>query len=520
MKTINRSLTAATLLLVNSVGFADENQTLETRFAQLLERTEMLQNEVKSLRSELHAVKAKANTPTAAAPQSNKKIQIKTKSIYDKDAQPSDSEHTIVAAGQNKTYLAGAPVIASPFLGNRSDFEDNDLIVRISKINFDLRLLEQRQKLAAAMLESGIDIPDHPIIELSGKVVFIAGYDKPRQAPGQSTATLASAELAAVAEINPWITGTLNLLYSDNVKGVDTGNGFHNRRLYTDKAFITIGNLNESPLYLTMGRAYAPFGRYSSEMVSSPLTENLGRTWTEYVQVGYRPQATGFYGSVYTFKPSVGVNTSRMAGGFDIGFDTAKGAFSSDTSVSFISSIANAKSFQFSGGGVFAGFGASKESQRLVHHVPAISVRHQMKYDRYGLIAEAVVPTRAFNVADLGHMKPGGTMQGARPYAVVIEGTIDLQTFGQPWTLAAGYSWSDQAYALGLPKQRYQLSMATALWRDTLQVLELRHEKNYAAGTGGCGRTATTGGDSNCAALPLSTGKSSTGLFFLFGAYF
>ncbi len=68
---------------------------------------------------------------------------------------------------------------------------------------------------------------------------------------------------------------------------------------YVDVAFVTIANPEQSPLFLTAGQIYVPFGAYETNLVSDPLTLEIGETRETALQGGF--VRGGFNGSVYVF---------------------------------------------------------------------------------------------------------------------------------------------------------------------------------------------------------------------------
>ena len=85
----------------------------------------------------------------------------------------------LVANDHILTYIAGTPVVSSPYLGNRPAFDGSDYIVNISSINRDVRLMQQRRSLSRAYVKLGYKAPDRPILALSGAVVPMGTIGQP-----------------------------------------------------------------------------------------------------------------------------------------------------------------------------------------------------------------------------------------------------------------------------------------------------------------------------------------------------
>ena len=52
-----------------------------------------------------------------------------------------------------------------------------------------------------------------------------------------------------------------------------SGNPINNSRLFLQRAFFTIGNLDTSPIYFSMGQMFVPFGDYTTYQLSNPVTK-------------------------------------------------------------------------------------------------------------------------------------------------------------------------------------------------------------------------------------------------------
>src|SRR3990170_2352658 len=87
---------------------------------------------------------------------------------------------------------------------------------------------------------------------------------------------LSNAELDIIGETGPWVTSAIIATYDNERLTGSTNTRVSNSRLRIDRGFITIGQLNKCPLYLTIGQIFAPFGRYSSNMITTTPTRSLG----------------------------------------------------------------------------------------------------------------------------------------------------------------------------------------------------------------------------------------------------
>ena len=102
-------------------------------------------------------------------------------------------------------------------------------------------------------------------VTFGGLVEVEATTGKDYEGTKESDITLATVELGLDAEITDWVNGHILLLYEED----DTP-------LCVDEGFITLGNLEKFPLYFAAGKMYVPFGAFETNMISDPLTLELG----------------------------------------------------------------------------------------------------------------------------------------------------------------------------------------------------------------------------------------------------
>ena len=387
------------------------------------------------------------------------------------------------------TYVAGTPVVTSPYLGQRTVFDASDLIVRISTINLDLRLLEQRQRLDNKLKEKNLPLPTVPLVSLSGKLEVGASYVSPYSKQNLADFDLASTELITMVQANPWVTGYVSIAFDHSTSDI-TGRRLDNSRFYLNKGFLTIGNLNESPVYFTGGQGYVPFGRYNSFMLAAPVTQVIGRTKARFGELGF--EKNGFFGAGYVF-PSDSGNGSHATSGANLGYmfkgDTFKGEFS----VGFISNIADAEGVQGTISGGFGGFGMVRATEDILNRVPAVAVQGSIGAGDYTLIGEFVGATREFNPMDLQY-----NGDGAAPLGVNVELAKTFTLLELPASVALGYGYTTEALALGLPRNRIVGTFNLVPWRDVIFSLEYRHDINY-------GIDNTAGGRGVVGCSPLGT---------------
>ena len=450
-----------TLFLIGSIS---ASAAPIPKHEQLVSRTHKLEKQIEKLEEEIHDVVI-----------GRKKLEERQTVL--------EGKFPVVAPDQKNIFLLfGTPVVSSPYLGFRSEYDGHDLIVNIASINEDLRLLKQRKKTEDYMTANHIDPVEHPVVEISGKLqgLVLGLWRSGKKSTGD--VDLSGVEIDFMIAVNPWSTGFISLEY-DNSPPTLSGQRIANSRFFNDKAFLVLGNLNRLPFYFTIGQFILPFGRYYSHMLSSPLTQRLARTKARAVLLGYQQpgETSAFHASVFGFRSDSGMG-DRAQGGANLGYEYESGALSADAGISYISTLADAEGMQITGGTGFTGFAAA---ENIMHRVAGITVHGRLAWHQWSVLGEFVNSLRRFSSADLLH-----SGSRARPMAANLEANVNFELFGKSSSLSAGYGYTDDTYPLNLPRRRYVGAFNINLFRDTIESIEFRHDRNYGTSTTGAGLTA------------------------------
>jgi hypothetical protein len=354
-------------------------------------------------------------------------------------------------------------------------FDGSDYIVNISSINRDIRLMQQRRRLYRAYQHIGYPAPDMPIIAISGKTEPQAVINRPFVGNTDGDLTLGSSEIDFAAALNQNVEAYIAIAYDSSPPSV--GPRINNSAFNLNMGFVNIGNLDKSPIYFTAGQLYVPFGRYSSAMISAPLTMNLSRTKTRPFIFGYKSQEdSGPFAALYGYKSDTTLGKSGI-GGVNLGYVFAKGDINGEIGASYISSIADAAGMQSTAstpGTTFGGFGSLTNGTEWIRKTPAFDVHGNIGIDRYNFSAEWVTVTERFRLQDLSM-----NGRGAEPQAGQLEANMTFKAFNRPSSIGVGYQWTHDALALNLPQQRIIGVFNISIWKDTVESLEYSHDIDY-----------------------------------------
>ena len=486
-----------TLMLLLALSFSSltaiANDTqLQREISNLQEQTKALQTQLNHLQKQLVAKSTikKSSSHKPAKHKKTLKTHAKSKSrdvhnslvsVKSVNGHPESVEYNpvaLLADGHVVTNIAGTPVVTAPYLGALPAFDGSDYIVNIPSINRDIRLMQQRRRLYRSYERMGYPLPNLPILTLSGKVEPVGTWHHSTFGPSSGDWNLGSSELDVAAALNDKVEGYLAIAYDDSPPLIG-GPRIANSNLNLLMGFINIGDLDETPYYFTAGQLYVPFGRFSTAMISAPLTTRMGRTKTRPFILGYKSQQdTGPFAAVYMYKSDTTLENSAV-GGLNLGYVFNTGYATGEVGGSVISSLDDAGGMQITRtniGTTFAGFGSFTHGNENVHKVPAMDLHGNLGFESYNFTVEWVSTMGHYRAQDLsfnGH--------GAQPQALQLEGGKTFMVFDRPSSIGIGYQWSKETLALNLPEHRISGVFNISIWKDTIESLEYRHDINYGA---------------------------------------
>jgi hypothetical protein len=478
------------LLCFSSSLYAETDKELQREILRLQHQTQDLQKQLNKLQKRMvsHETNNVIQVTQAQKSQSthpeHHQIKFKDKfhsthlTVHSPEAHPESIGYyptALVADNRVVTYIAGTPVVSSPYLGDRPAFDGSDYIVNISSINRDIRLMQQRRRLYRAYERIGYPIPQMPIIALSGKAEPVGVITNPFRNYYSADLTLGSSELDVAATLNQNVEAFMSLAY--DASPPDVGPRINNSAFSLNQGFVNIGNLDKTPFYFTAGQLFVPFGRYSSAMVSSPLTLQMARTKTRPFILGYKSQdETGPFAAAYAYRSDTNLGSAGV-GGINFGYIFQLSDVTGEIGAGYISSINDAAGMQNTAtipGTIFGGFGSFTNGNEAVQKTPAADVHANIGIDRFNFAAEWVGAVSTFRPQDLSF-----NGRGATPSAGQVEVDMTFRSFNRPSSIGVGYQWTRQALALNLPQQRISAVYNISIWKDTVESLEYRHDIDY-----------------------------------------
>jgi uncharacterized coiled-coil protein SlyX len=304
-------------------------------------------------------------------------------------------------------------------------------------------------------------------VEIAGLVEVEAGYSDYGDGfvdEDSSDVVLATFELGIASQITPWVEAGASLLYEDDGE----------TQLDVDTAFVTLANPDRSPLFVTAGQIYVPFGLYETNMVSDPLTLEVGETRESTLQVGFFQES--FAGSVYLFNGDIDEDgdDELTSWGAEAGFGGPLGGGEVTAGIGYISNLGDADALQDP---LKDNLGSSQTD-----HVSAWTAHAVGRFGALSLIAEYLAAADDFEDGALDFRG-----SGAEPSAWNLEAGYDLELGAMPATVALGIQGTDEAVGLGLPEQRILAAVSLGIYENTALSFEWAYDEDYDMGDGGSG---------------------------------
>jgi hypothetical protein len=297
----------------------------------------------------------------------------------------------------------------------------------------------------------------------------ITNYDNTEE----SGFALATVEFGINAQLNDFVDFHILVLHEDG----------NTEPWEVDEATVAMYD-REKMFNLTAGRLYVPFGNYDSNMISDPLTLELGETREAAIQVGVDYASVS--ASVFSFNGETIEAEDVVAGkdkadqyGYALSYAFEADRFNLNAGVSYINSIAES-------GGIFDNLTSATAVPELVEYVAGNSAFVVVGYGPVKLITEKIAAKDEFDVAEL----PWLVTQGAQPKASNTELSLSFPVLGKEVVISVGQQITAEALALELPEKRSIAAIGVSLFGNVSLTIERLTDTDYAIADGGTGDKA------------------------------
>jgi len=302
-------------------------------------------------------------------------------------------------------------------------------------------------------------------VSVSGTVEAEVGYSSDYEDVDESSVDLTTFELGIDVDLHKYVSSSVLLLWEDDEEQV-----------VLDEGFITLGNTEEYPFYLNVGKLYVPFGVFETHMISDPLTLEIGETREGAALLGFEHE--GLYGSVYAFNGDINETgedddlTDNF--GVNVGYAYESEQFNLDACIGWINNIADSD-------GLTDAL-EKLEKEEIDDYVGGFAASAVFSMADFTLIGEYLTAT--------DDIEAEAVDTKAEPSAFNIEVGYTLDVAGYETTVAAAYQGTDEAVALGLPEERYMGVVSVALMDGLSLGLEYAHDEDYDEADNGTGENS------------------------------
>ncbi|WP_462321434.1 LbtU family siderophore porin [Halochromatium sp.] len=321
-------------------------------------------------------------------------------------------------------------------------------------------------------------------IEIGGVIEVEGVYVDPYEGSSESDLVLATFELGIAAQVTDWVEVMASLLYEED----DTP-------LEVDLATITIANPDVTPVFFTAGQFYVPFGAYETNLVSDPLTLEIGETRETAAQLGFVYQ--GFSGSAYAFNGDNKINGDNQIGswGANLAFAQEREDLVWTIGAGYINDLGDSDTLQDSVADNRAARQLEIEELRPeeaaqfsldpTERTGGWTANLGLVYRNVNLIGEYLSATERFDPASLSFKD-----KGAEPSAWNIELGYSFEVFGKESVAAVAYQGTKEAVNLELPETRWAFGWSIGIFDGTALSFEYAHDSDYSTRDGGTGNNS------------------------------
>lgn len=309
-------------------------------------------------------------------------------------------------------------------------------------------------------------------VEIGGVIELEAAYashgaddeDGPYEGDPSTTAELATLELGIAARIHDWVGAEIVVKNDDDDD------------IAVDEAFLTIAP-PEGAWALQTGRYVVPFGVYETNMISDPVTLDLGETGQDAVM--FAAESGGLYGSAFAFDGDLERGGDNTIDGFGVALGYAMeiegGAI--DANLSWINDLGESDGFEIDPAGA--------------DNVPGWAASVVLGWGDVTLIGEYLTALDGFEGDGIEFGDAG-----AEPSAWTVEIAYGFDLGGRDATAAVGYQGTSEAVgdadSLGLPERRALVGLSAEMTEGVALSAEWKRDEDYGEAEGGTGKSADT----------------------------
>lgn len=350
-------------------------------------------------------------------------------------------------------------------------------------------------------------------LSLAGGINFDAHWGNRRMGyMGENVNRLSvnDAYLNVYGNVNEWVKALLSGSYSstsgvlngDQIPSIDESNvpqpgvysnAYQNRTFTLEQAVIRIGNFEQTPFFLNLGKQFVDFGRYDIHPITRSMTQVMTETRRTAAELGFITCA-GLHGSVFSFNNPLTLTSNGHAQpnyGASIGYDQINDQLGFDLGAGYLYDFTGVNDIAYAvTTNNTAGLASSSTSGSENTRVHAGSLYADVNSGPFTLGARYVQAMNRFNVLDVP--KNASLAQGAKPWSADIKAGYGFNAWNKNQNIYLGYQASQDAVFLYLPKSRWLAGYNMDVWKNTNVGVEVARDNSYSISQGGTGTSSNT----------------------------
>jgi hypothetical protein len=263
--------------------------------------------------------------------------------------------------------------------------------------------------------------------------------------------------------------------------------------VHMEQAYLTLGDLNQMPVFFQFGKQFEDFGRYQIHPLTRTLTQSMTETLRTSANVGFVTRM-GLHGSAFAFDnglrkntattPTAGDSHSRYAYGLSVGFDQPCDTLGYDLGIGYLTDMIGANDVQQAVVAYRTNTLAST-TNTFVNRVGSVALYADLNSGPFDVGARYTTALQRFNVVDLP--TTAAATQGAKPWSADIKAGYNYNAWNYGQNLYVGYQQTGGAVFLNLPSNRWLIGFGVDVYKNTNIGIELDHDSAYSKSKGGTG---------------------------------
>lgn len=296
-------------------------------------------------------------------------------------------------------------------------------------------------------------------------------------------ASLSYSTPTTVADDFSFSTGEYSAAYANNIQS----DGQNNVQL--EQAYATLGNFDESPVYIQVGKQFQDFSRYEIHPITRSMTQVLSETLATSGKLGFI-LPMGFSGGIFAFDDptaKVGQTARPTNYGVSLGIDQPSDALGWDLGAAYLYNMLGVNDVAYAVQNFTHNAGYNTRASGLALYGDINSGPFILN-GRYTTALQRFNPNDIpeNGIADVTGTTVNPAASGAKPWAAGIQAGYGFEGWGRDQNVYLGYQTSRQAAGIDLPKSRWLVGYGVnAFGKNTNIGIEWDHDQAYSTSDGG-----------------------------------